>query len=251
MSRAFASLAAVVLLLAALPVLRAADDDPKAILDKAIKAHGGEANLDKYKAVALKMKGKFYGMGEGIDFTAEAKSQEPDKFRSDITVEVAGSKFEVIQTVDGDKGWKSANGTVDDFSKEEFAEVKEEIHAGRERKLTPLKKKEYKQSALGEKKVGDRPALGVKVVHEGRRDINLYFDKQSGLLVLSERRVKDFMAGGQEVTQETRYEDYKAVDGIQQPYKVAINRDGKRYVEAEVTEIKHLDEIDASTFAKP
>src|SRR5439155_12408995 len=120
---------------------------------------------------------KFYGMGEGIDFTAEAKSQEPDKFRSDITVEVAGSKFEVIQTVDGDKGWKSANGTVDDFSKEEFAEVKEEIHAGRVGKLTPLKKKEYKLSALGEKKVGDRPALGVKVVHEGRRDINLYFDK--------------------------------------------------------------------------
>jgi hypothetical protein len=36
---------------------RAADDDAKAILEKAIKAHGGEDNLTKYKAGMMKVKG--------------------------------------------------------------------------------------------------------------------------------------------------------------------------------------------------
>jgi hypothetical protein len=249
--RSILSLASVLCLVLAVPVRADEQADVQKVIDKAIKAHGGAENLDKYKAVALKFKGKFYGTGEGIDITAESKSQEPDKFRTDITVEIAGSKFELTQALSGDKGWKSGNGEVTDLNNEELIEAKEEIHAGQVGKLTPLKKKEYKLSLLGEKKVGDHAAIGIKVAHEGRRDISLYFDKESGLLVSSERRVKDFMAGGQEVTQETRYEDYKAVDGIQQPHKIAVSRDGKRYVEAEVTEVKHLDEVDASAFAKP
>ena len=40
------------------------------MIEKAIKAMGGEENLAKGKAFTFTMKGKLYGMGDGIDYTA-------------------------------------------------------------------------------------------------------------------------------------------------------------------------------------
>ena len=222
--------------------------DIQKIIDKAAKAHGVPAA--KNKAAVSKMKGKFYGMGDGIDFTADLKTQDPGQSRMDFNVEVMGQTFEFIQTMNGDKGWKSVGGNVEDMNKEELEEGKETIYAERLTRLTPLKEKGYKLSVLGEKKVGDRTAVGIKVSRDGHRDVSLYFDKETGLLRSTERRAKDVMAG-QEFAQETLYANYKAVDGVKHPHKVTINRDGKLYVEAEISEFKRLEELDASMFAKP
>ena len=65
----------IVCLAAALVVLTAgaarAEEkaDSKAVIEKAIKAAGGEEKLAKFKAATFKMKGKWYGMGDGIDYT--------------------------------------------------------------------------------------------------------------------------------------------------------------------------------------
>ncbi|HMF13800.1 MAG TPA: hypothetical protein VKE94_15885 [Gemmataceae bacterium] len=244
--RTFLSLSAAACLLLAANVR--ADDDPQKVIEKAIKAHGERAG--KGKAAVFKMKGKFYGLGEGIDFTADFKIQEPSQNRMDLTIEVAGEKVEIVQAIDGDKGWKSAAGNAEDLNKDELAEAKENIYAERVNRFVDLREKSYKLSSLGEKKVGDRQAVGVKVSHEGHREISLYFDKEKGLLLVSERRGKDPMTG-QEFTQETLYEDYKPIDGVQQAHKTTINRDGKKYVEGDITDFKRLDEIDASTFVKP
>jgi hypothetical protein len=103
---------------------------------------------------------------------------------------------------------------------------------------------------LAEKKVGDRPAVGVGVAHEGHKDIFLYFDKETGMLVKSERQAKDPM-GGEEYKQETRYSNFKEVDGVKRPFKLSILRNGEKYIEAEVTEYETLNKLDDSTFAKP
>src|SRR5262249_14691922 len=102
--RTFLSLSAAACLLLAANVR--ADDDPQKVIERAIKAHGERAG--KGKAAVFKMKGKFYGLGEGIDFTADFKIQEPSQNRMDLTIEVAGEKVEIVQAIDGDKGWKSA-----------------------------------------------------------------------------------------------------------------------------------------------
>src|SRR6266581_4328348 len=78
--------------------------DLKAIVDKAIKAHGGEEKLSKNKVISTKAKGKFYGFGEdGIDFTQESAVQAPDKIRTKIEGEAMGNKFEFIQVIGGEK----------------------------------------------------------------------------------------------------------------------------------------------------
>ncbi|MFL5244906.1 MAG: hypothetical protein ACJ8FY_22620 [Gemmataceae bacterium] len=235
----------------ACPLLKADDQaDVKAIIDKSIKAHGAD-KLVKLKGLEMKMKGKFYGSGEGIDYTGEWNVQAPDKSRHEITGDVGGMKFTFLEVFSGDKVWRSINGQEMDADKDILEEAKEALYATWVAHLYPLKDKEFTLSPLGDAKVGDKEAVGVKVEHKGHRDVNLFFDKKSGYLIKEETRVKDTMGGGGEQSQETIYEDFKDVEGVKKPYRVVINRDGKKYVEGEITEIKLVEKIEDSVFAKP
>jgi outer membrane lipoprotein-sorting protein len=238
----------------ALPALGRADDaaDAKALIDKAVKAHGGADALAKQKAAVTKMKGKFYGLGEAIDYTSQTSSQTPDKMRTDINASFMGTDIKVVQVVNGDKGWLEDPQGKREMSKEELEEVRNAQNAQQIARLGVLSEKDYALSPLGEVKVGDKEAVGVVVKHKGYRDVSLFFDKKTNMLLKAETRVKDPQRGGDtEMTQETLYDDYKKVEGAQIPHKVTIKRDGKNYVEAEVTEFKPQEKIDDSVFAKP
>jgi outer membrane lipoprotein-sorting protein len=224
--------------------------DPKDLIAKAIKATGGEENLAKFKVHTFKDKGKFYGMGTGVDYTGEFAIQHPDKMR--MKSEGTGdAKFTFLQVVNGEKVWTKINDMKLPVDKDQAAEAQEAMYVGSVATLLPLKDKSYQLAPLGEVKVGGKPAVGVRVSHKGHRDVNLFFDKDKGLLVKTETVVKDPMMGNKELTQETLYSDYKAVKGTQMPRKVLINRDGKKFIESEVTEIDLLEKIDDSTFGEP
>ncbi len=253
--RTFVCLAAA-LAVAAGGAARADDQaDLRKVIDKAIKAMGGEEKLAKYKAETFKMKGKYYGMGEGIDYTGEFQVQEPDKFRVQIDGDINGMKVNFFtQVVNGDKVWEKSAGeeAKEVTDKDELAEVKEERNARKAESLLPLiKDKAYQLASLGDVKVNDKPAVGIRVAHKGFRDVNLFFDKDSGLPVKVERVVKSKEAGGKEETQEELLSDYKDKDGIMHPMKLVINRDGKKYVDGEITEIERKEKIDDAVFAKP
>src|SRR5262249_3562712 len=112
---------------------------------------------------------------------------------------------------------------------------------------TVLKDKGYELSALKEIKVNDRPAVGVKISSKGHKDIGLYFDKENGLLVMTaHREMYD-----KEVTQQEHYSNFKEIGGCKRPMKVVAFQDGKKLMEAEVKEIKQLDSVPDSEFAKP
>jgi hypothetical protein len=100
-------------------------------------------------------------------------------------------------------------------------------------------------------KVDGKPAVGVKVSHKGHEDIKLYFDKDTNLLVKVELRVKAQEQGYKEVTQETFLKDWKDADGIKVVTKVVDKRDGKLYIEEEVSDVKYLEKVEAKLFAKP
>ena len=71
--------AALALGLQATPVRRDGDADARAIIDKAVKAHGGADNLAKVKASILKMKGKTEAGGMSIDFICTVSVQPPEQ----------------------------------------------------------------------------------------------------------------------------------------------------------------------------
>jgi hypothetical protein len=237
-------------MLAVLRPVRADDDDAaklKAVIKKAIKAHGGAEKLKKLQATVTKSKGKFYGMGEGIEYEQEMSMQLPNRIR----VYVEAGDFKFTQITNGDKGWRKIGDNTEDLTKEQLDESKENLYAATVAHLVVLTDKAYELSSLGEVKVGDRPAIGVRVKHKGHRDVSLFFDKEKGLLLKSETRGKDTMGDGGEFTAVMLYKDYKKVDGLMAPHKIVINHDGKLFVEAEITEVKYSEKLDDNVFDKP
>jgi hypothetical protein len=229
-----------------------ADDaaDAQALVEKAIKAQGGRDKLDKFAGHITKFKGSFHGMGQAIPITGEISTQGKDKFRMDAEVEAGGMKFQFVTVYSGDKGWTKMGDKTLDMDKDQLASAAEQTYAAWVESLTPLKDKQFTLSTTGETKVNDKPALGVKVTSKGHHDVDLYFDKETGLLVKRETQVKNEGAD-QEVTEETFPSEYKDVQGTKQAMKFTIKRDGKLYVEGEATEMQLVEKLDANLFAKP
>jgi hypothetical protein len=237
------------LVLLVVPVL-AQDLGPRAILKKAINAEGGEKLLSKFAASHSRSKGKIH-LGVVRDFTSEEDVQLPDKFKSVLQLEADGKTYTITQVFDGNKGWAQFMDKTIDLDDQMVNELKEILHAARVANFTEtLTDKNFKLASLGEVKVKGKDAVGVRVSYAGRRDVNLYFDKASGLLVKTEGRGLDPLSK-QEVNQEKFFTDYHDVQGRKIPHKVEVQHDGKVFIEAEVLELRLLDKHDASTFNKP
>lgn len=233
------------------PGLSGGDKDLRAIIDKGIKAQGGAANIGKFESATAKGSGKFYGFGEGIPYTGEFAHQGHDKMRVQLDLNVMGKDIRVIVIVNGDKGWVKADTMLMEMSAEEVAEEKVGLYADWVTSLVPLEDKAYTLSALGETKVDDKPAVGVRVSKKGRRDINLYFDKASGLVLKCEHMIKDIKAGGKEMTQESYFSEYKDFDGAKMATKVVVKRDGNPFIDVVTSEIRPERQLDRSLFEKP
>lgn len=244
------ALLAAGLFLAAAPVR--ADDaaDARALVEKAVKAQGGREKLEKFAAHTLKFKGSFHGMGQAIPMTGDLITQGADRTKMDLEVDAGGMKVRFVIVLAGDKGWTRMGDATTEMDKDQLAEAQEQAYAGWVSNLTPLKDKAFTLATTGEAKVNDRPALGVKVTRKGHRDIDLFFDKETGLLVKTETRVKD-EGSGQEVTEENYPDGYKEVEGVKMPMKFTVKRDGKLWVDGEATDYQLAEKLDAGVFAKP
>jgi hypothetical protein len=226
-----------------------AQEEAKAILDKAIKAHGGEDVLAKSLAGRIKSKGKIDILG-GIEFTQESAFMLPDKLRDSMEMEVMGQKIATLTLMNGDKISLKANGQdvpLDDNLKAEFKSVSQMLAVGR---LVGLKDKKFELSPVGEVKVEGKPALGLRISAKGMNDITMFFDKDSGLMVKLDRRGVDPMTG-QEFAEERIVQEYVKVDELPVPKRILVNRDGKKFLEAEILEMKFLEKIDENEFTNP
>ena len=230
---------------------RAADDkDAKAILDKGIKALGGEENLSKVKAASWKTQGKLTINGEDNDFTSSATLQGLDHFRSEFEGEFGGNKIKAMTVHAKNKGWRQFGGETTELDESALANEKRSAYLQViPTLLLPLKDKNFKIEAAGEKAVGGKPAVGLKVTPPDGKDFTMYFDKESGLPAQVVAKVVGFM--GEEFTQESTYSDYKENSGIKKAMKISTKRDGEKFIEAQITEFKVLDKVDPKTFEEP
>ena len=227
------------------------DKDLRAIIDNAVKAHGGKVNLAKYPAEIMKGNGKYHALGEAVDFSLEITGQN-NQLRFGMDMKIMGFDLKVISVVNGDKGWERVNDDVKEMPADQLAEHKEQMHESAVISLLPLENKDYKLSPLGDVKVGDQLVAGVRVSKEGRRDVNLFFDKAKGHLVKSEYVIKDIKGSGdQEISQAIFYFDYKEFHGPRLPTRMVIERDGKKFVDIHMTDIQLLEKLDDSTFDRP
>jgi hypothetical protein len=251
MSRSLALLLSVAVPLALAPVARAADE-PKDIIANAIKAHGGEEFLTKNKAAQSKNKGKINipGVGEA-EFTQETMYMLPDKFKDSMDLKIMNQNVNVLVLVNGDKAVIEFNGKAIDIPDAAKTSLKELGHVLGVAQLAPLlKDKKYELSIIGDDKVGGKEVVGVRVSAKGQKDISLFFDKKTHLLAKMAFRSADPTTGN-EIDEERIVTEYqKNKDGVQVPKKIAMKRDGKDFLEAEVLELQYLEKIDESEFKK-
>ncbi len=117
-------------------------------------------------------------------------------------------------------------------------------------RLAPLlSDKRFRLTLQADEKVGDRAAAVVLVSALGRKDVRLFFDRTSSLLIKTEHVVGE--GAGKELKQEVFYGDYRDVGGYVRPLKMAAYRDGKKILDAELTDIRYLDRVEDDFFEGP
>jgi hypothetical protein len=228
-----------------------ADDAARAVIDRAIRAQGGEAKLRQETAIRYRSKGRVEIPDRGwADFTQEMAVQAPGKFRE--TMHFAGAAANQTETVvfDGTRVWVRAGGQTRELPRKAAAEFKELAYLTQLGRLIGLRGDRFKLETLGETKVGGKPAVGVKVSSAGHRDVRLYFSTDTGLLVKLQRPMVD-LDTGKERTEERVIDEYENVGGHKVAKKAAIFRDGKKVLDVEVVEVKFVDHIDDKEFARP
>jgi hypothetical protein len=233
------------------PARAAESKDATAVLDKAIKALGGEEKLAKLKAATWKGKGTISFGDNDNEFTSQTTVEGLDHFRQEFEGEFMGNKVKGVTVLVGDKGWRDFGGMKMEMDKDAVANEKRNVYLQLvAATVVPLKGKGFKVEGLaGEEKVGGKPAVGLKVTGPDGKDFKLYFDKESGLPVKQVAKVVGFM--GEEFTQETTLGNYKDFGGIKKATKVESTRDGQKFLAQQITEFKALDKVDPKTFAEP
>ncbi len=228
----------------------AADEqaDARAILEKAIKALGDEAAMRKVVAVHATLEAESYGLDIGFLSRVEVYQQGLDKSRLVMSTSLGNTVLSTVTAVvNGKEAWIKEDGTktktMIEAEKDGWIRrnrIETEIMSGAVaasfpdgtsvhwiRSLTPLRRAEYRLSSVGETVVAGRKVVGILVRYEKHDPVNLYFDKETNLLVKYERRFKDNGAA-KEVHEEMVLSDYRIVQGFQQPFKMEIYRDGRK-----------------------
>jgi hypothetical protein len=220
-----------------------------AIVDQAIKAHGGQEQLEKTQLMTRSARGTTSFIDKDVPFTDEWIRQLPDRWRQTVQVGPPGQQTQVLVVINGDKGWQSASGQVAELEKPRLTALREEGYLHWLATLIPLKKDNaFTLASLPDARVGDQDTAVVKVSRQGHADARLYFDKQTHLLVKAEHRARD---AGLVVTKEYAYSDFKDFDGVKLPTKSVELTDGKKMTEVSEFTYKFLSRVDDNQFTRP
>jgi hypothetical protein len=221
-----------------------ADPAALAIVEKAIKAHGGAAALKKTQTCTRSDSGALIRADKNVPFTGEVVRSLPDRVKTSIDID---KRLQVVIVFNGTRGWERSTGPAVEMNKTRLEEAREEAHVMWLSTIVPLKKG-YALTVLPESKVDGEAVVGVKAVRKGYADSNLYFSKRTGLLLKIARRVPEASIL---TDKEYIYSGHKAFGGAMLPTREVVTLNGRRFTEVTIREWKFPASIRASTFGRP
>jgi hypothetical protein len=218
-------------------------EDALELIEKAIRAHGGETGLLKLQNSTRKGEGVMVVANQEQPFTDVLSISLPDRMRHAVEID---RRAKVITVVNGEQGWTQA-GSVTTMSKDLREEVNEELYVWALASLVPILKGTYDLAPLPEIKVDDRPALGVRVRSKGRPEAQLYFDKDTQLLVKIARQAR---LAGAVVEKEYLFRAFREFDGVRLPTRSVESIGGRKFSELKSASYD-LRKPDDSQFNRP
>jgi len=221
-------------------------EDAKKVIAVGIKVQGGEEKLLRFKAVICRAEGTVHFEGRAVACAIRLVFQPPSQHSQVLS----GPGFKVTTVLNGDRAWRKTNGTVVELNKEQIQEYKQILFSEQVTGLTPLLKcKHMVLSLVKEAKIEGVLCIGVKVRCKNYRDVTLFFDRKTGLLIKMEMIVKD---KGTFFTQETFFHDYEMFAGLRRPRRVITTRDKQEYMSWEVIENRAVEtKVSDLHFSRP
>jgi hypothetical protein len=229
-----------------------ADDAAKDLLEKATKAHGGDAA--KLQNLTLKGKSSISQGGVTIDLSFDMSMQGLDKVRMAAEVSIgAGGKNSMTIVLNNDKAWafNPSDNKTEEAPKDAGALFRQFMMTIRAAASpTNISGKDLQLAHGGEGKVGETTTSILRISQKDQPDITLHYDKATFLPVKAETRLTEPNGGG-EANYEFLFSDFRATGGVKHFAKFKLLRDGKELAEVELSDFKVDQQFEASTFAKP
>lgn len=212
------------------------------VLANHVRARGG---LERLKAVqAIRLTGTMTGpAGESVPTTIVM--QRPDRIRQEIQVQ--GETL--VQAFDGTRGWTlnpmmgAAPVTVPRAVAQRMAE-----QADFDGPLVEPAGKGHRVEVVGLERVGDRPAVKLKLTRKSGELQWIWLDGERWLELKSEATVDQ---AGRRVRIESRNSEFRTVDGITTPHAVEVFADGQLQQRIVVERVEFPREIDSRLFEPP
>jgi hypothetical protein len=227
---------------------------PNVFVEQSIKAHGGAAKIDKYRAEVMKLEGTLIRDGKEYAFTGESVLQLPSQFKHVVRFEVDGKKHETIAVFNGDKGWRKRDGATEDMSTVEMTQAKDLLHAFKVARMTSIPNdRTYQltnlQQAMNAAMIGDQRAWGINVAVKGEKNVVLYIGDDKKLLLKLERNLQ--VDAKKTAKLEEFFSDYREVNGVQRAFKRLTLIDGNKVSESKSNEINLYEQVDEKRFERP
>lgn len=210
---------------------------PDKVLKQALKSKGGEKAVKKIKS--WQIKGKITRLSDNATGSYQAAAMQPNFYTNSFDV----NGFEFATGYNGKSGWvrdsKDGLRTLTGQTSKEFqAEV-----SYRNFRWLNAKNEKSKLVSGGQTNINGKPANSVILTTIKNVKITMYFDAATGLLVREEIPANSVYGSFD-------YSDYRAVDGVQEPFTINIKIDQERY-EIKLDEVVHNTIIAKNSFEFP
>ena len=132
--RAVVSLAVLVLLSASAP----AQESARAVIERAIVAHGGHEKLARNRAERVKLKGTMHVGASAVPFTNELTVQLPGQYKSVVTIAEGQRSHTIVHLLDGEKAVILIDGQPQPVSGVHLAQLRQTLQLEQAMRLVPL-----------------------------------------------------------------------------------------------------------------
>lgn len=226
-----------------------ANDDAATIVAKAMRAHGGETAVSRWKCgyVKYKTNGWFIPAQFG-EVIVEDTFHLPGHFRREARGGVNENKKHMVSIVNQGKTWTTINNGPAVPTDNSFAERAEHPFADAVR-LSLLTDKDTRLTKLGTTTINGKTVVGIRGKAGDLLQIDFYFDVQTGRLRKITKKVTD--AAGRSTIANTTLDDYREFQGIPFPTRMVGTLNGNPFLDNVVLELKFADSFDESVFAVP
>ncbi|HTU92485.1 MAG TPA: hypothetical protein VMF69_20555 [Gemmataceae bacterium] len=234
-------------------------EEARAVLDRAIRAHGGADRLERTNKGHLKgrIEGSLWNFASKVVF--EETFDLPERYWRSIDGNVNGEPYHLEYAVTGTTGWiRERTDPPRAISVPEQLRAAQHWHAILTLLLS-LRDKDVRLASLPDKTKDGRTFAGIRTTTpHGSGEI--YFDKSTGLLAQiqgampalparTERGMPD--AQGGRAASVNLYDDYRDIQGVHYPMKIKAVSGENTLAVVTFSSVEFLDKIDDSVFLKP